>query len=82
MDDLFQIPVVYKDKELLFPARLITKGYIHQFLVEVFEQEFVFEQDDSGDYRALVDTANLDQAKKTDVELLKAIAAAIETILK
>jgi len=82
MDDIFQIPVSYKKEELLFPARLIMMGYVHKFLVEVDGQEFFFEQDDSGEYRALVDPGNLEQAKKTDIELLKAIATNIETVLK
>ena len=82
MDDIFQIPVTYKGEELLFPARLMTMGYVHKFLVEVYAQEFFFEQDDNGEYRALVDPGNLEHAKKIDVELLKAIATSIETVLK
>ena len=82
MDDIFQIPVTYKGEELLFPARLMTMGYVHKFLVEVYSQEFFFEQDDSGEYRALVDPGNLEHAKKIDVELLKAIAISIEMMLK
>ena len=82
MDDSFEIPVLYKDRELLFTARLLTMGYVHKFQVDVYGQEIFFEQDDSGNYRALVDPSNLEGAKKTAVELLKAIAASIESILK
>ena len=82
MDDSFEIPVLYKDLELLFPARLSTFGYTHKFHVDVYGQEFFFEKDDNGAYRALVDPSNLEQTKITDVELLKAIAASIEFILK
>lgn len=82
MDDAFEIPVMYKDQELLFPSKLLTFGYVHKFQVDVFGQEFFFETDNNGAYRALIDPSNLEQAKKTDIELLKAIAAAIESILK
>ena len=82
MDDTFEIPVMYKDMEMLFPARLLTFGYVHKFQVDVFGQEFFFEKDDNGEYRALIDPDKLEQGKKPDVELLKAIAASIESILE
>ena len=82
MDDSFEIPVLYNDFELLFPAKLLSFGYVHKFQVEVNGQEFFFEPDDSGNYRALIDPSNLEAVKKTDVALLKAIAASIESILK
>ena len=82
MDDSFEIPVLYKNSVLLFPARLLTSGYTHKFQVDVYDREFFFEKDDNGEYRALVDPSNLEQIKITDVELLKAIAVSIESILK
>jgi len=82
MDESFEIPVLYNDKELLFPAKLLSFGYVHKFQVEVNGQEFFFETDDSGNYRALIDPSNLEAVKKTDVALLQAIAASIENILK
>ncbi len=82
MDEPFEIPVLYNNQELLFTARLLAFGYVHKFEVDVFGQQLFFEQDDSGDYRALADPANLDVVKKLDVELLQAIAQSIESILK
>lgn len=82
MDEPFEIPVLYNNQELLFTARLLVFGYVHKFEVDVFGQQLFFEQDDSGDYRALADPANLDVVKKLDVELLQAIAQSIESILK
>ncbi|MCW3093343.1 MAG: hypothetical protein JWP81_4412 [Ferruginibacter sp.] len=82
MDDLFEIPVWYKGEELFFTARLVMMGYVHKFRVEVDDQELFFEQDDNGEYRVIADYENMEQAKKIDVELLKAIASAIETILR
>lgn len=82
MDESFEIPVSFKDRELLFTARLLSFGYIHKFQVNVDGQELFFEQDDSGEYRAVVASANLMEAKKINVELLEAIAASIESLLK
>ncbi|MEO7767755.1 MAG: hypothetical protein ABIS01_10025 [Ferruginibacter sp.] len=82
MEDLFEIPVRYKHQELFFTARLVKMGYVHKFHVDVHGQEFFFELDDNGEYRAIADSTQMEQAKKIDTELLKAIADSIETILK
>ena len=82
MDETFEIPVFYKNDELSFTAQLLAFGYVHKFQVDVYGRNFFFEQDDSGDYRALIDPSELDDIKTIDVDLLKAIAASIEAILK
>ncbi|MEO6548484.1 MAG: hypothetical protein ABIN94_10810 [Ferruginibacter sp.] len=82
MEDIFEIPVWYKGEELFFAATLVVMGYVHKFKVEVDGQEMFFEQDDSGQYRAVADYNKMEQAKKIEVDLLKAIAASIESILK
>ena len=82
MDESFEIPVLYKDQELFFTARLLTVGYTHKFQVDVDGRELFFEPDDNGAYRALVDPAFMEEGKKIDIGLLKAIAASIEDILK
>jgi len=82
MDELFEIPVLYKGQELLFPARLLIVGYVHKFLVTIDKQEFFFEQDDNGKYRAIASTINQGEVKHLDTELLKAIAESIESILE
>jgi hypothetical protein len=82
MDELFEIPVLYKGQELLFPARLLMLGYVHKFLVTIDKHEFFFEQDDNGKYRAIANTSNQGEVKNLDTELLKAIAESIESILE
>ena len=82
MDELFEIPVLYKGQELLFPARLLIVGYVHKFVVTIDKQEFFFEQDDNGKYRAIAITTNQGEVKHLDTELLKAIAESIESILE
>jgi hypothetical protein len=82
MDEPFEIPVTYQERELLFSARLLAFGFTHKFQVDVFGQDLLFEQDDSGKYRALINPAHLEEAKNLDVNLLQAIAGSIESILK
>jgi hypothetical protein len=81
VDELFEIPVAYKNRELLFPARLLQLGYTHRFAVDVYGQEIFFELDEERSYRAMINPEQLQNNTKVDVELLEAIAGAIEAIL-
>ena len=80
MNEMFDLPVTYQGEELLLPAQLLQSGYIHQFKVEVNGQEVVFENDEEGNYRAMVDAEKV--AKRIDVGLLKAIAEGIENAVR
>ncbi|MBB1284315.1 hypothetical protein HRH25_08025 [Flavisolibacter sp. BT320] len=80
MEDSFDLPVVYKGDEVLFPARLLQTGYTHRFEVDVYGTPVYFEPDEERNYRALVDTDG--EGKEVPLELLKAIAAGIEAVLK
>ena len=81
MNEPFELPVTYKGKELLFPAQLLMLGYTHKFQVQVNGQEVLFEPDEERTYRAVVDPEQVEESK-IDVVLLKAIAEAIEEIIK
>lgn len=82
MDEPFELPVAYKGKELLLPARLLQLGYSHKFLIDIYGQEIFFEPDEEHSYRALIDPEQLEGNKRLDIELLKAVAEAIQAILK
>jgi hypothetical protein len=82
MDEPFEIPVIYKGEEWLFPARLLQHGYTHRFQVEVNGYEVLFEPDEEQNYRAMISPEKLHGINKMDIELLKAIAGAIEIIVK
>ena len=82
MHEPFEIPVVFRERELLFPARLLIQGYVQKFEVTVDGQQFYFEADNNGEYRALMDPSDQQEPKKLDVELLKAIADSIQSILQ
>ena len=80
MDQPFELPVTYKEKDLLFPAQLIQLGYTHKFEVLVEDIAVYFERDEEGNYRALVDPETLPQ--HLEPALLQAISEAIKTILR
>jgi hypothetical protein len=82
MDDALEIPVTYKGQELSFPARLLLTGYTHKIQVEVDGQLIMFEPDEERNYRAVLDTNQLEQGARPDVPLLQAIAAVIESVVK
>jgi len=82
MEDEFEIPVTYKDEDLLFKAKLLKLGYFHKIHVEVNGCEVLFELDEEGKFRATFDTAKLVDSKKIDIELIKLIAETLENARK
>jgi hypothetical protein len=80
MNDSFELPVIYRGEELLFPAQLQQTGYSHRFVVEANGMTVIFEPDEERNYRAIVDEDKLNS--KVSVELIQAMAAAIESVVK
>jgi hypothetical protein len=78
MDEGFELPVLYKGRELLFPARLVVLGYIYKIEVNVNGQVVFFEKDEERNWRVLVEPSDSAPPHKMDIELLKAIGDAIE----
>lgn len=81
MAEGFELPVNYNGEELLFPAQLVSLGWTHRILVDVYGTAVYFERDEEREWRALISTEKLETNKNIDVELLKAMAAAIEDVL-
>ena len=80
MNEPFELPVIYNGNEALFPAELVQVGYTHRFVVDVYGQEVFFEPDEERNYRAVVQDSQL--SKRVTADLLKAIAATIEALVK
>ena len=80
MHEPFELPVTYKEEELLFSARLQQLGYTYRFVVDVYSQEVFFEPDEEHKYRAVIEQEKLN--KQVSIELLKAIAETIESIVR
>jgi hypothetical protein len=82
MDDTFDLPVVYKGNEESFKAQILMLGYTHKIQVWVGDKEIFFEPDEERNYRALFDSSKPETGKAIDIELLKAIAESIESVVK
>lgn len=82
MEDSLEIPVTYRGEELNFPATFVPSGYTHKIQVEVNGELVMFEPDEERNYRALLDASQLEKGSKLDINLLRAIAAVIESVVK
>lgn len=82
MNDSFKIPVLFNHKELSFPANLLTPGYTHKIMVDVNGLNIIFEPDEEGNYRAIIDEILLEKANQIDIPLLMTIANAIESLVR
>jgi len=79
MHDIFEIPIKFKGKEFTYTAEVFRYGYVHRIQVDVEGQIIFLENDEEGNYRAIIDGVN---NKAIDKELIQAIVTSIETILK
>ena len=82
MDEQFDLPIQYKGEQYIFKGALIVQGYTHKFNVDVNGQIIVFETDEEGNYRALLNPNELEKNQYINIELLKKIAEALEAIVK
>lgn len=80
MHEDFQLPVIYKGKELSYTARLLRLGYIYKIEVEVNDSIVHFERDDEGNWRVLLSEQDVKQGRSVDKELLVQMIASIDQI--
>lgn len=77
MEENFQIPVIYRGKELQFDAQLLQVGYIRKIQLDVNGIIVFLEKDDEGNYRAIL--ADIKDENKVDKNQ---IVESLELILK
>jgi hypothetical protein len=82
MEENFSLPVIFENKALTFPAKLLNYGYSSKLQVEVNGTQVLFEPDEERNWRALISFEELQKNKKLDSNLLRAISVAIENIVK
>jgi len=82
MSEGFELPVSFNDKELNLPTRLLSTGYTYKLEVEVEQTKVLFEHDEERHWRALIGLDELNANKKISIELLQAIALAIESMMQ
>ena len=82
MEEGFELPVMHKGKEVLFPARLLMLGYIYKIEVEIHGVLVHFEKDDERNWRAIVADTSSGFENKIDKELVGDVIAAIEEVIE
>ena len=79
MDEDFELPVKWKNQELLLPARLLRLGYIYRLEVEMNGYPYQFERDEERAWRVLSEPGARESVIP-EKELVEAVIAAIEEI--
>jgi hypothetical protein len=82
MDDTIEIPVNYKNKDLIFEAKFLQFRYSYKFEMDVNGTTVFFEPDEERNFRAIVDPSIEHANNKIDVELIQSIAESLQAILK
>jgi hypothetical protein len=82
MAEDFQIPVTYRNIELLIPARLLQYGYSFRIEVDINGGKVFFERDEERNWRAVIHSPENNKDNIPDPELLQKIATSIEDITK
>jgi hypothetical protein len=80
MPETFDLPVWYKEKELMLPAELQAWGTSHRIIVTIEDFPFTFEPDEERNYRAVVSMEDRAKAEKIDQELLQAVAETLHEL--
>ena len=80
MDNAFEIPLTYKGKELNLPARLLVQGYVYKIEVVIDETKVLYEKDDEGQWRALIEGDDVPHHKSPDLALLQDIATTLDAL--
>lgn len=75
-EETFTLPVYYNNEYRDIPASLKLFGHTHKIAIRIGEHDVIFEPDEERNYRAIIQ-GGIGLPEK-DVELLKAIAQALE----
>lgn len=80
MKEDFQIPITLNGQELSFSACLVPSGYITKIVVNIYGEKIMYEPDEEGQYRALINNDAFNNDAKINIELLKEIANTIQSV--
>ena len=82
MDENFDLPVTFNNKEFNFPTRLLQFGYTAKLEVEIEGTKVFLEPDEERNWRAVISYEDVQANKKLSSELLKSVAETIEALTK
>jgi hypothetical protein len=79
MIEKLELPVIYRDEELLLPMEMIPWGYTHRFKIIIAETIYYFEPDEEGNYRALI--AEDGEHRGANTALLKVVGDTLAELM-
>lgn len=82
MNDDLEIPVNYKNRELIFIAQFIQFGYSYKFEVDVNGTAVFFEPDEERNFRAIIDPSIDNVNRKIDRVLIELIMESLTEMIK
>ena len=82
MDYDLEVPVTYKNQELIFNTKFIQFGYSYKFEVDVNGILVFFEPDEERNFRAIIDPTIDHGNHNIDKELIRLIAETLVEMLK
>jgi hypothetical protein len=80
MDEDIIIKVHFKDEEYNFETRLVTAGYTHKFVVLINGLEVFYEPDEERNYRAIINTPDVETVTAIDRVLIRLVGEKIQAI--
>ncbi|RYG01630.1 MAG: hypothetical protein EOO02_12325 [Chitinophagaceae bacterium] len=78
MNDLLELTVEYENRTLTFPLEMYRYGYTHRMKVIMEEVTVIFEPDEEGKYRAIIE--DLDPGKIPSKGLLAVISDTLSSL--
>jgi len=79
MEHNFELPVLHKGEELILNGRLIASAFSYKFFIIVNGTELIFEKDDEGEFRVLVQEG--EEKQLPDKALVADILDALQLIV-
>lgn len=80
MSDLFDLPVTYNGKEMLFPSEFLPMGFSHKIKVTINGTDLLFEPDEERSYRAVAGIDEMHSMQKLDAGLLRTICETLDEL--
>lgn len=83
MDETFEIPVTYQNRDICIPARLLLQGYTYKIEVCIDGVVLYFEPDEERNFRSVLPPElNQENAKLPDVALLQIVSDTLSAAMK
>jgi hypothetical protein len=82
MDYDLEVPVTYKNQEMIFYAKFIQFGHSYKFEVDVNGILVLFEPDEERNFKVIMDPSIEHGNHKIDKELIQLIAETLVAMLK